>query len=156
MHISHAHVKLNHTFHSQLESGPPSLRPCWTTAFNYSQLLSSQACKTVLSPIYQWPWLSHSDSWPICLSRMQVLTKVVHRILSLILIFNQSRNSMLIFQFIIWFWVTKGVSLHALMLKQHISPLILSNTAALYPPCLKYLVLAAVSLRTILWKPSLL
>lgn len=58
--ITHSHFKLYHTFHFSLKSGPPSLSPCWTSAFNFTQLLGSEACKNMLTSIYYWPWLAHS------------------------------------------------------------------------------------------------
>lgn len=39
-------------FNFQLKSGPLSLSPYWTTAFNYSQLLTTRVCKNRSLPIY--------------------------------------------------------------------------------------------------------
>lgn len=46
--LTHTQVKLNQTLYFHLKSGSSSLSPCWTTAFNYSQLLTTQVCKAGL------------------------------------------------------------------------------------------------------------
>lgn len=69
----HTHVQLNLTFHSHLQSGALSLKPCRTTAPDYTELLSSEVWRTTtdeLCPTLTWTSASFQNMrwdpvWPV-------------------------------------------------------------------------------------------